>query len=255
MADGLWESLALFSSRGKNSGCIFRLCQFDLGFLLSRRWTCAKTGAVRALRALIDVTVPAQPLPGAPPTPIPRTPFQTIPGLSVPATGVLISSSPEPCPSTSPHQTSPACWLMSWCGLKSAPSPQTCMTTCADPSFPPCLSLPCLPVSGMVGPVPGQNILLTWSSSFQSLKELLLWLPPDKYYAMLASLWEKGSLGEEEPANVSPESSWRLEPPECSEVLVLQLDQETFASPGLSWLCTSEIDVSLDSETGLSKKA
>lgn len=71
MAGGLWELLALFSLRDKNSGCVFRLYQFDLGFVFSRMWTCVKTGTVRALSALIDLTVPAQSCPWGSPDPCP----------------------------------------------------------------------------------------------------------------------------------------------------------------------------------------
>jgi len=143
-------------------------------------WTWAKTGTVRALT---DLIVPAQSLPGTPHAcPQPRTPLQPIPEPSVPTTGVLTSSSPHPCPSTSSHQASPTCWLMSWCGLRSAPSPWICLTMWADTSFPPSPSLPCSPLSEIVGPVPGQRVLLAGlSSSFQPLKELLLRLPPDRF--------------------------------------------------------------------------
>lgn len=182
------------------------------------------------LRALINLTIPAQTSPqGSPhPCPWPSSPFQPIPGPWVPATGVLTSSSPEPYPGTSPHGASPTCWLMSWCSLKLASSPPACLTTWAEPSFPPSLSPPCSPQGQWDWSLAGTSCWLDHPLS------ILPWLPPDRYYAMLAWLWEKGFLGEEQSANASPGSSWRLEPPEHSEVLVLQLDQETLSSPGLS---------------------
>lgn len=52
----------------------------------------------------------------------------------------------------------------------------------------------------MVGPVPGKQVLLAGSYPFQP--------------TVLALLWQKGSLREEQSANDLPGLGWRLEPPE-----------------------------------------
>lgn len=120
-------------------------------------WTCAKIGA-KALWALTDLTAPGLSPQGSPnPWLQPKTLFQPRPGPPVPVTGVLTSSSPQPCPETSPHWASPTHRLMSWCGPKPALSPQTCLTTWAELNFPSSLSLPCSPLSGRWDPFPASK--------------------------------------------------------------------------------------------------
>lgn len=185
------------------------------------------------LRALTNLTIPAQTSPqGSPyPCPWPSSPLQPV-SARPRAMGPCHRSADFQLPTALPWRftpgASPTCWLMSWCSLKLASSPPACLTTWAEPSFPPSLSLPCSPQGRWDWFLAGTSCWLDHPLS------ILPWLPPDRYYAMLAWLWEKGSLGEEQSANASPGSSWRLEPPEHSEVLVLQLDQETLSSPGLS---------------------